>query len=100
MNLNKENFDQALADNEIILIDFWADWCGPCKKISPILDEISKENNLMLGKVDIDSNLELSEKYQIRSVPTMILFKNSVPVKTVIGARPKHVLLKDFEEWI
>jgi thioredoxin 1 len=84
----------------LILIDFWAEWCGPCKKLSPILDEIGKENNLVIGKVNTDLALSLSKKYEIRSIPTMILFENSVPIKTIIGARPKHVLLRELEEWL
>jgi thioredoxin 1 len=100
MDLTEENFDSSLKEHSLILIDFWAEWCGPCKKLSPILDEIGKENNLVIGKVNTDLALSLSKKYEIRSIPTMILFENSVPIKTIIGARPKHVLLRELEEWL
>jgi thioredoxin 1 len=100
MNLNNENFESILKDNSVVLVDFWAEWCGPCKKLSPILDEISQENNLFIAKLDTDAFPELSEKHGIRSIPTMILFENAVPVKTIVGARPKHVLLKELEEWL
>lgn len=100
MNLTEENFNSSLQDNQIILVDFWAEWCGPCKKLSPILDEIGNEYNLVIGKLDTDQFPELSAKYEIRSIPTMILFENSVPVKTIVGARPKHVLLKELEGWL
>jgi thioredoxin 1 len=100
MDLTEENFDSSLKEHPLILIDFWAEWCGPCKKLSPILDEIGKENNLVIGKVNTDLALSLSKKYEIRSIPTMILFENSVPIKTIIGARPKHVLLRELEEWL
>lgn len=100
MNLTEENFESALAENNIVLVDFWADWCNPCKILSPILDEISQEYNLVIGKVDADAFPNLSNKYDVRSIPTMIVFENSVPVKTIIGARPKHVLVKELEGWL
>jgi thioredoxin 1 len=100
MNLNKENFESFIKDNPLILVDFWAAWCEPCKKLSPILDEIGQEYNLLIGKLDTDAFPEISEKYEIRSIPTMILFYNSVPVKSIIGARPKHILVKELEQWL
>lgn len=100
MNLTEENFESALSENNIVLVDFWADWCNPCKILSPILDEISQEYNLVIVKVDADAFPNLSNKYDVRSIPTMIVFEKSVPVKTIIGARPKHVLVKELEGWL
>jgi thioredoxin 1 len=93
-------FDDAVSNNSLILIDFWADWCGPCKKLSPILDEISNETNLLVGKLNVDENLKKSSEFSVSSIPTMVLFKDGLPVKTIIGAMPKHKLLEELSEWI
>lgn len=100
MEINDSNFDQALKDNDLILIDFWAEWCGPCKTVSPILDEISSEIGLTIGKLNIDQNNIKSVEYEVTSIPNMILFKSGFPVKSIIGARPKHVILEEIKEWI
>jgi len=89
-----------LKAHDLILVDFWAEWCGPCKKVSPILDEISNEVGLWVGKLNIDENPVKTEQYSVHSIPTMVLFKSGQPVKTIIGAKPKHVMLKELSEWI
>jgi len=98
--ITDEIFDNAVSNNSLILIDFWADWCGPCKKLSPILDEISNETNLLVGKLNVDENLKKSSEFSVSSIPTMVLFKDGLPVKTIIGAMPKHKLLEELSEWI
>lgn len=100
MNLNSETFSKALQDNKVIIIDFWADWCGPCKKVAPILDEIQAEYNIPIGKVHVDEEISLASKYDISTIPTLMVFENGIPVKTVIGAQPKHKLVKEFEGWL
>ena len=100
MNLNSETFSKALQDNKIIIIDFWADWCGPCKKVAPILDEIQAEYNIPVGKVHVDEEISLANKYDISTIPTLMVFENGIPVKTVIGAQPKHKLVKEIEGWL
>lgn len=100
MIVTDSNFDSTIKENSLVLIDFWAEWCGPCKKISPILDEISQEKGLLVGKLNVDENTGKSQEYSISSIPTMVLFKDGIPVHTVLGAKPKHMLLKEFEEWI
>jgi len=100
MIVTDENFDQALKDNNKILIDFWAEWCGPCRKVSPILDEISNETGLPVGKLNIDENSEKTKEYSVQSIPTMVLFVDGNPVHTVVGAKPKHMLLKELAEWL
>ena len=100
MNLNSENFHDAISENNLLIVDFWADWCTPCKKLSPILDEISKEYSIPIAKINTDENTEISKQYEIRSIPTMMVFENGIVVKTIVGARPKHVLLREFEQWL
>ena len=100
MILTDQNFNQEVESNETILIDFWAEWCGPCKKVSPILDEISNDTGLLVGKLNIDENPEKTLEYSVQSIPTMVLFRNGKPVHTVLGAMPKHKLLKELAEWL
>jgi len=94
------NFNEVINSNDLVLVDFWADWCGPCKMLSPILDEIADERGLLVGKLNVDENPAKMEEYSVHSIPTMVLFKSGQPVKTIVGAKPKHLLLKELEEWI
>jgi thioredoxin 1 len=100
MIVTDETFDKVLESHNIVLIDFWAEWCGPCKKVSPILDEISEERGLWVGKLNVDENPIKSDQFNVQTIPTMVLFKSGKPVKTIIGAKPKHVLLEELSEWI
>ena len=100
MILTDKTFNQEVESNETILVDFWAEWCGPCKKVSPILDEISNDTGLLVGKLNIDENPEKTLEYAVQSIPTMVLFRNGKPVHTVLGAMPKHKLLKELAEWL
>jgi thioredoxin 1 len=94
------NFQEVLDQQDLVLIDFWAEWCGPCKKVSPILDEISLDTGILVGKLNVDENPKKMEEYSVHSIPTMVLFKSGQPVKTIVGAKPKHVLLKELAEWM
>ena len=100
MIVTDESFDSVLRNHKLVLIDFWAPWCGPCKRISPILDEISNERGLWVGKLNVDENPIKSAEYSVTSIPYMVLFKSGVPVKTISGAKPKHVMLEELSEWI
>ena len=100
MIVTDENFDSVVSSHKTILIDFWAPWCGPCKKLSPILDEISLERGLWVGKLNVDENPIKSAEYSITSIPYMVLFRSGKPVKTIAGAKPKHILLEELSEWI
>jgi len=100
MIVTDSTFDETIKNNNIVLIDFWAEWCGPCKKISPILDEISNETGLLVGKLNVDENTGKPLEFSVSSIPTMVLFKDGQPVKTIIGAKPKHLMLKELEEWL
>jgi thioredoxin 1 len=98
--ITDDSFNEVVSTNDLVLIDFWADWCGPCKMLSPILDEIADESGLLVGKLNVDENPAKMEEYSIHSIPTMVLFKSGQPVKTITGAKPKHLLLKELSEWI
>jgi thioredoxin 1 len=95
-----ESFDRVLDSHNLVLIDFWAPWCGPCLKVSPILDEISNERGLWVGKLNVDENPIKSAEYSVTSIPYVVLFKSGKPVKTITGAKPKHVMLEELSEWI
>jgi thioredoxin 1 len=100
MIVTDQEFQSVVESNELVLMDFWADWCGPCKMLSPILDEIANERGILVGKLNVDENPEKTEEYSVSSIPTMVLFKSGQPVKTIVGAKPKHILLKELSEWI
>lgn len=100
INVNDSDFEAVLKSHNLILIDFWAEWCRPCKIFSPILDEISEEYGIWVGKINVDDNPIKSVEYEVASIPTVILFKNGKPVKRIIGAKPKHSLVKELKEWL
>ena len=100
MIVTDSSFDEVINGNSLILIDFWAEWCGPCKKVSPILDEISQDKGLPVGKLNIDENQGKTAEYGVASIPNMVLFKDGKPVHSIIGAMPKHKLLKELSQWL
>jgi thioredoxin 1 len=100
MKITDSNFNETINSHKVVLVDFWAEWCGPCKKLSPILDEISSENNLWVAKLNVDENPIKPVEFSVSSIPTMVLFEDGKPVKTIIGAKPKHVLLEELSKWI
>lgn len=100
MIVTDQNFKETLDLHSVVLVDFWAEWCGPCKKFSPILDEVATENNVWIGKINVDENEIASNKYSISSIPTVIVFKDGVEVKRIQGAMPKHKFVEEISEWI
>ncbi len=98
--LTDANFQEQVIERDgLTVIDFWAEWCGPCRMISPIVEELSKEyaGKILVGKVDVDTNPEISMKYGIRSIPTILFLKNGEVVDKHIGATSKQVLANKIE---
>ncbi|MGO9248166.1 MAG: thioredoxin [Solirubrobacteraceae bacterium] len=93
------NFDAEVIESETpVLVDFWAPWCGPCRVVAPVLEEIAGERpDLRIVKLNVDDNQQTAAKYQVLSIPTMILFKNGSPAKTIVGAYPKKKLEAELE---
>lgn len=93
-HINTDEFNDLVIDKkEKVLVDFYASWCGPCKMLAPILDEISKEVEVQICSVDVDDNFDLAKSYGVMSVPTLILFNNGVEVKRAIGLKNKDFIL-------
>jgi thioredoxin 1 len=92
--------DDVLTSDKPVLVDFWATWCGPCKMVAPVLEEIAAENKdkLKIAKLDIDENPSTARDYQVMSIPTLILFEGGKPVKQIVGAKPKAALLSDLSD--
>jgi len=98
-SVTDSNFEETIIKSKkLALVDFWAEWCGPCKQLSPIIDEVSSEVGDGIGvfKMDIDANPEVPTKYGIRSIPTLMLFKNGQVISTKIGSLPKSAII----DWI
>ncbi|MFL2677615.1 MAG: thioredoxin [Dehalococcoidia bacterium] len=103
IEFNDSNFDsEVVKSDKPVLVDFWAEWCGPCKMIAPSVEKISEEysDKLKVGKLDVDSNPNISSTFGIRSIPTLLIFKNGAPVDQIVGAVSKEVIASKVDNHI
>lgn len=101
LHFNERNFKKEVLDSPFpVLVDFWAEWCGPCRAISPIVEELAKEyaQKLKIGKLNVDENSKVAAKYGIMSIPTLLFFKNGKVVEQVVGALNKNDLKRKIEQ--
>lgn len=98
LSVNKNNFNSVKSNDKPVLLDFYADWCGPCRMVSPLVDEIAEENpQYLVGKINVDQEPELAQAFGVSSIPTLIIMKNGKIVQKSVGARPKSQILAMLE---
>ena len=99
LEISDSNFNEIVSKNSVVLVDFWAEWCCPCRMIAPMIEELANEYNgkAVVGKLDVDNNQESSIKFGVRSIPTLLVFKNGELVDRHVGAVPKDTLSKSLD---
>jgi thioredoxin 1 len=102
VTLTDDTFTETISGSTPVLVDFWAEWCGPCRMVSPVLEEIAGEHSdkITVGKLNIDENPQAPASFDVMSIPTMIVFKDGVEKKRIVGARPKHQIEQELAEFI
>jgi thioredoxin 1 len=103
VQLDDATFDEHVKASDVpVLVDFWAEWCGPCKMIAPILEEIAEEQGgkITIAKLNVDDSLDIARRYEVMSIPTLLLFKDGEPKARLVGAKPKAQLLQEISQYL
>jgi thioredoxin 1 len=103
ITLTTSSFDETVRASDVpVVVDFWAEWCGPCKMIAPILEELAAEHagKIVVAKLNVDDNPELAMRYNVMSIPTLMVFENGDVARRIVGAKPKHALLQELSEFL
>lgn len=102
-DLTDSSFEETIKNSEIpVLVDFWAEWCGPCRRVGPIIEELANDygDKLLVAKVDVDANQEIAVKHKVESIPTLMIFKGGELKERLLGARPKEALVEIVDQFV
>jgi len=101
LHVNEENFKQVLAENKLVVVDFYASWCGPCQMLAPVLEEIANENkSIVIAKIDADESMELCREFKVYSIPHVIIFKDGMQKESFVGYMPKEKIMNIITKYL